>query len=138
MCDEEWDGQTERRTGFCPVHHIKCDEWKSTEEKVNILERNKVSFVVLKIIITIVLSLGGTYWYYQDTVNREKFGSMLRTQTVSTDLLNKHVDSSNKLLKRMSHDVREMKLNLQTTLKRQNLEYQRIPGYYGDDNGAHK
>jgi hypothetical protein len=131
MCNDDWDGQTERRTGFCPVHHMKCDEWKSTEEKVNLLERTKVSFVVLKILLTIILSIGGSYWYYQDTVVRSKFTMLMQAQTESTNALKEHVKISNIILRDMSRDVRESKLNLKHITKELDVEYHTIPEYYG-------
>ena len=127
MSDEIWDG-VERRTNVCPFHQ---DKTKQIEE----LEKTKVSFTVLKIIISILLVLGGAYWYQQDMEAKERFGAIIETQKANTDLLNQHVRISNIILRNMSKDVRETKLNLETVMKKQGIEYQKIPNYYGPDNG---
>jgi len=124
MCDEIWDGTTERRTHVCQFHNVKN---KQIEE----LEKSKVSFTVLKIVIAIIFSLGGAYWYNQDIVAKARFNESMEQQARSTAALELHVHTSNTILKYMSLDVRGMKLNLKKALKQQGMEYQEIPGYYG-------
>lgn len=126
----EWSGE-ERRDGFCPVHHIKCGEWKATEKKVDELEKTKVSVKVFQIVITILLTVGGGYWYTQDMNAKEYFISMMEMNTASNKNLEKHINTSNIILRNMSKDVREVKLNQNSILKKLNLDRQEIPGYYG-------
>lgn len=119
MANEKWDG-TERRADVCPFHHKKS-------QQIEELERNKVSFTVLKILISIILIIGGAYWYHEDMQNQERFKDMLEVQTNNTALLQEHVRISSYMLRKMSDDVRETKLNVEAVMKKEGLEYQFLP-----------
>lgn len=128
----EWDGE-ERRTHFCPVHHIKCDEIHAQGLALEDLKRTKLSIKMFQIFVAIVLAVGGSYWYRMDKVANDQTVRLLEHQGRVTDALENHIATSNKILRRMSHDVRETRLNMTPIMKKLELEYQKIPSYYQDE-----
>lgn len=123
MSEEKWDGHTERRKDVCPFHQART-------EQIEELERSKVSFTVLKILISIILIIGGAYWYHEDMQNQERFKDMLEVQSNNTQILQEHVRISGYMLRRMSDDIRETKLNLEAVMKKEGVEYQRFPEHH--------
>lgn len=126
-CDATWDGKTERRQQVCQFHSAKI-------KQIQELEKSKVSFTVFKIVITVLLTIGGGYWYKQDMAAKDHFQGHIELQVESNTVLQNHLRTSNIILRNMSKDVRETKLNLKTVMDHSNLVYQEIPGYYGPDN----
>ena len=122
-----------KENGTCPVHNIKCQQWEATEKKVDLLERSKLGVRVFQVVIGIFLAVGGAYWYNEDAKAGDHFEALLKLQADSTKALTYHIRTSNIILKNMSHDVREVKLNQQNVLKKLDLDYQEIPGYYGGE-----
>ena len=126
MSEEKWDGHTERRKDVCPFHHDKV-------QQIEELERSKVSFTVLKIFISIILIIGGAYWYHEDMQQQERFKDMFIVQQNNTELLREHIRISSYMLRRMSDDVRETKLNLEAVMTKEGLPYQEIPNSHEYD-----
>jgi len=117
----------EKREGYCPVHHIKCEQIKDATDAVEDLRKNKLSIRIFQIIVGIILTIGGAYWYKMDVTSNDY------KEQISISL-----KLHNKILKRMSLDVRELQLNIKPVMKKLDLEYQMIPQYYGDNGDKDK
>jgi hypothetical protein len=128
----EYSGE-ERRNNYCPVHHIKCQEIHDAGEAVKELAKTKLSIKMFQIVISIVLMIGGAYWYKMDKIADKSIQLALEHQSQTANMLNEHVNTSNRILKKMSLDVREMKLNFIPVMSHLNLEYREIPEYYGTE-----
>ena len=102
----------------CPVHDIKCEEWKSTEMAV----KEKVPIWVFKLSVTIlVIILSGMNAYFYK----------LNTSTLVS--LEQHVIMSNAMLKKISQKTREIIMNQKIVTEHLDIPYREIPPYYGDD-----
>lgn len=111
----------ERRAGFCTLHKIKCEQIKGHGEKIDELTKSKLSVNIFRMMLGVLLLVAAGYWH-----NIEKEST--EYQKAITEQLATH----NSILKKMSFDVRETKLNVITLMKAGDLEYQTIPRYYGD------
>lgn len=114
--EEQWQ-KDERREGYCPVHHIKCEDMKKLESGLE----KKVPIWVFKLSITVlILALGGMNAYFY------------RLSTETLKAVQAHVDVSSKILKRMSLKSREATLNQKIIMEKLDLPYREIPRYYGN------
>ena len=113
----EWDGKNERRAEYCPVHHLKCGEWKSTEEAV----KSKVPIWVFRIFLTILVVILGA-------MNVNSY----RENKAVLEAVNEHVEKSNKILSAMSHGLNEVAVNQRKILRTLKLEFEELPDYKGD------
>ena len=93
----------ERRKGYCPVHHVKCNQLDNTEREV----KRKVPIWVF----TLFLMMAGSVFGYQ------------------LYLLNDHVRNSNSILRNLSHGLREVALNQKTVMHELELTYQELHDY---------
>ena len=113
----ELDGKHDWDSKYCPVHHIKCGEWKSTEESVKL----KVPIWVFRIFLTIlVVTLGA--------MNVNSY----RENKAVLEAVNEHVEKSNKILNAMSHGLNEVALNQRKILRTLKLEFEEMPDYKGN------
>ena len=113
----ELDNKDERHSKYCPVHHIKCGEWKATEESVKL----KVPIWVFRIFLTIlVVTLGA--------MNVNSY----RENKAVLEVVNEHVEKSNKILNAMSHGLNEVALNQRKVMRTLKLEFEEMPDYKGD------
>ena len=110
----EWDGETERRAEYCPVHHIKCKEWEATDKEV----KNRLPIWVATILLTIAIPVVG-FNYFQD--------SQANVQILKR--IDKHIDSSNKMLKKISHGTNEIALNQRKVMDKLEMEFSPLPHY---------
>ena len=118
---------------YCPVHKIKCQEIKDSTDGIKELRRSKLSIRMFQIFVTIALSIVGTIWYQANEQAKRTLQIAMEHQAKNTEILEKHVKVSNRILKLMSRDVREIKLNQNKIIKTLDLEPIKIPDYYGDD-----
>jgi hypothetical protein len=116
QADERYEGQ-ERRDGYCPVHHIKCQEI----EKINKGLETKVPIWIFKILISvIIIAFGGMNAYF------------FKISTDTLMLVEKHTNFSNKILKAMSLKNREVLMNQKIVMEHLDIPYREIPKYYGN------
>ena len=101
----------------CPLHDSECEKWKETDEEM----KKKVPIWIFKIFVTIlIIFLGGANIYFT------------KRSDLTLEILTKHIEYSDKLLKRMSHENREVSMNQKTVMKSLNLPFQEIPDYYDE------
>ena len=117
----------------CGVHDIKCKEWTKTSNRVDALEKSKLSIRMFQLIAFIAISLGGGYWYNADQKANANLMVAMKHQGKASAQLEEHIRVSNIILKGMSHALREQGLNQRIVMKKLQLEFQEIPDYYGDD-----
>jgi hypothetical protein len=108
--------------GVCPIHDVKCEEWKKTEAAVEELRKGKLPIWVYKLTVFLLVTVIGAMNVYVTKQNNE----------LSTTL-KAHMETSNKIMKNMSRNVREIALNQKIVVKKLKIPYTEIPGYYGDD-----
>ena len=118
----------ERREGFCVLHQTKCDQINHHTEIIEELQRSKMSIKMFRIIIAILLTVGGGYWYKMEKYIADRMHDSIKYQGIVSSQLKSH----DVILKNMSRDVRETKLNLMAIMKNSEIEYLEIPKYYGD------
>ena len=84
--------------------------------------KTKLPIWVFKLSVTVLIIVLGSMNVY--TVREFK--------AVTKDLKD-HIQVSNKILKNISKNSREVALNQKAVLEKLDLPYIEIPGYYGDD-----
>ncbi len=120
----EYQGE-ERRSEYCPVHHIKCDQWDNTEKKVS----SRVPIWIFIMVSTAFMSSVGV------TATWLNIASIERHEHVVTKLT-EHVDSSNRILTnnsivlgRATHALNEVVFNQQRVIDQLKMEFQPLPDY---------
>ena len=114
----DYDGP-ERRSEYCPVHHIKCEEWKNTEADM----RKRVPIWVFTIFVTALGSLLA-YMNYDTMQKQEK----------TLVILNTHIERSNRILSTVSHGLLEIGMNQRKVMRGLDLEFEHVPKYGADPN----
>ena len=112
----QYNGQ-ERRDGYCPVHKLKCEEWRATEESM----KSKVPIWVFRIFLTLLVAVLGA-------MNCNAY----RHNEVVLATVQDHVETSTSFLRRVSHGLREVASNQRTVMKELNLEFEHMPDYETD------
>ena len=110
---DEWDGG-ERRTEYCPVHHIKCQEMKEQKDEM----KKRIPIWVGKLFLTVlVLALG--YMNLDGYRKNERLLTMINT----------HITQSSVLLNRLAHGINEVAVNQQTVMNKLDLDFKQLPHY---------
>jgi len=105
---DDWDGKTERRDGFCPVHNIKCDEWKDTDIEV----KKRVPIWVFNIFLVCLIGVLG----YQ------------------LAMLSSHVRTSSRIFGNVTHTLQEVTMNQRIIMRHNNLKFEHLPRFDTGDN----
>ena len=114
--DESYEGP-ERRTEYCPVHHIKCKEWNNTQESV----KQRVPIWVFRMFLAVLIVVIGA-------MNVSSY----RDNQDMLVLINDHIQKSNTLLTSIMHTTSETASNQRRVMSKIELEFQKLP-HYGID-----
>ena len=116
----EYEGD-EQRKGYCPVHHIKCDEIKNLSAE----GKKKLPIWVFSFFAVGLFSIMG--WYNIETAkdNRSVLVSLEKHMIDS----NRVFAESSRVLKKATHVLAEVSFNQKTVMKKLELEFQDIPDY---------
>ena len=107
-----------KENGFCALHNIKCGEWKSTEESVKNLEKEKLSIRMFRLFLGIAIIA-------VEFVNVTAYRANQETLAV----IESHIEVSNQALSRISHITTETAVNQHTVMEELKLKYQKLPHY---------
>ena len=111
----------EQRKGYCPVHHIKCDEWKETKAQL----KNKVPIWVFTTIITIGMAVVG----YMSFSMRAESTRMLAAVTAHTNESVIYRESINRMLRSLAHGQSEIAVNQRNVMEKLELDFTELPEY---------
>ena len=121
---EEYNG-TEKRSGFCPVHHIKCGE---IDRNIETLQKDTKARVPIWVFSAFVVMVGTVLGY----LNMEAVNKSTAIQL----LLKEHIEKSNIILTDIRTDIRatqhglnEVAINQTRVMKKLDLEFETIPHY---------
>ena len=117
---EEYNG-TEKRSGYCPVHHLKCGE-------IETLQKDTKGRVPIWVFSAFVVMMGAVLGYLNvEAVNKS---------TAIQLLLKEHIEKANIILTDIRTDIRatqhglnEVAINQTKVMKKLDLEFETIPHY---------
>ncbi len=110
---QKYDGE-EKRSEYCPVHHIKCSDIKD-------LQIDAKKRVPIWVFVIFVSAMGGVLGY----MNYE----IISKEVVTQRLLATHIEKSNVILNSMKHGLNEVALNQRTVMHKLDLEFEEAPRY---------
>jgi hypothetical protein len=121
MTNGDWDGKSERRQEYCPVHNLKCEQWATTEKKL-------AAKVPIWVFVCAIGVIGSTAtWLNISSIDRHD---------VVIKELTKHIDSSNEvlvkntaILSRATHAINEVSMNQRRVMDQLKIKFVPIPDY---------
>jgi hypothetical protein len=116
----EYEGD-EKRQGFCPVHHIKCEELKSIKSE----GRKKLPIWVFTFFATILFS---AMWWYNIQVSEDHqivIKSLQMHLTESSIVFRENA----RVISRATHILSEVAFNQRTVMEKLEMDYQEIPDF---------
>ena len=117
---DEYKGE-ERRAEYCPVHHIKCEQWKATEAKL----ASRVPVWVFVIFISVAAS--AATWL--NVASIERHDVVVKELTTHVGHSNEVLLKNSIILSRATHALNEIALNQRHVMEQLELEFERIPSY---------
>lgn len=114
----------ERRSSFCPVHHIKCKEIEGIESE----SKKKVPIWVFTLFVSAMLVILGWYNLQMNARNEEVIES-LEKHILQSDIT---FTKNSVIMTRVAHALNEVAYNQRSVMRKIDLEFQEIPDYESD------
>ena len=111
----------ERRSEYCPVHHIKCQEWKDTKEEM----KTRVPIWIFKIFIGVIITVLG-YMNYSAISHHQELIEALNDHMAESTKIFGRINSS---FSNITHSLNEIGMNQRSVMKKIELEFQHLPEY---------